>query len=373
MSKFTDRLWRELMREHRAELERIDRPAASRRRRALPRRLLAGTSIGLAGAGTAIALAIGAASTTPAFAVTKNPDGTVSVTINKLTGVAGANQRLAQMNVRAVAVPVVAGCEGAPPPAAMRALLYRVHAAAVQGGTVKIDPKQIPAGKSLVLAAGPGRVNIAQLRRGKSWTAPSCFRGVEGAVVCSAGGPPPGFQTNTTDTTGTDTAPAPPTNTSTTTTTTTTGTTTTTTSTGPALTARRFMGCSPPPCAAGFAGPAPRPPTATATTGTTTAPPTATATTGTTTAPPTNTGTTGTTGLGRIQVPAPPGARFLRCLAPPRCAVGAIAPAAARPASVGKLRAALANARAAFAKDQAALAKDHAALARRHATRSGKR
>jgi hypothetical protein len=361
MSKFTDRLWRELMREHRAELERIDRPAAARRRPALPRRLLAGTSVGLAGAGTAIALAIGAASSTPAFAVTKNPDGTVSVTINKLTGVAGANQRLAQMNVRAVAVPVVAGCEGAPPPAAMRALLYKVHAAAAAGGTVKIDPKQIPAGKSLVLAAGPGRVNIAQLYRGKARTAPSCFRGVEGAVVCSAGGPPPGFQTNTTDTTGTDTAPAPPTNANTTTNTTTTGTTT-----GPMPPPRGFIGCAPPPCAAGFAGPVPTPPTGTATSGTTTAPPTATATTGTTTTPPTNTGTTGTTGAGRIQVPAPPGARFLRCLALPRCAIGAVAPAAAKQVPLARLRAALANARA-------ALAKDHAALARRHATRSGKR
>jgi hypothetical protein len=367
MSKFTDRLWRELMREHRAELERIDRPPAPRRRRALPRRLLAGTSVGLAGAGTAIALAIGAANTTPAFAVTKNPDGTVSVTINKLAGVAGANQRLAQMNVRAVAVPVVAGCEGAPPPAAMRAILL-ARAAAVHGGTVRIDPRQIPAGKSLVLAAGSGRVNIAQLRPGKSWTAPSCFRGVVGPVVCSAGGPPPGFQTNTTDTTGTDTAPVPQTNANTTTnttTTTTTDTTTTTTgtTTGPVPIPRRFMGCAPPPCAAGVVGPAPSLPTSTATTGTTTAPPTATATTGTTT----NTGTTGTTGAGRIQVPAPPGARFLRCMAPPRCAVATIAPAprsapAPGSASVGKLRAALANARA-------ALARDHAALAKRHATR----
>jgi hypothetical protein len=344
MSKFTDRLWQELMREHGAKLGAINRPAAARRR-VLPR-LLAGTSVGLAGAGTAIALAIGAASSTPAFAVTKNPDGTVSVTINKLAGVAGANARLAQMNVRAVAVPVEAGCEGAPPPAMLHAIIS-ARAAAAKGGTVRIDPHQIPAGKSLVLAAGPGRVNIAQLHRGKSWTAPSCFRGIVGPVVCSAGGPPPGFESNTTDTSGTDTAPPPPTNATTTGTTTTGATTTGTTRSQVQAPSSRFAGC-PPPCA--LAPPAANTgPTDTTTTGTTTAPATG-ATTDTTT-----TDTTGTTGTSTSPI-GPASGRTLAC-APPPCAV-------AQGVVTGNDDAALAKARAALAKARSALAAD-----RRHAAK----
>ena len=55
MSKFKDRLWRELVREHGADLAQIRRPAAKHARRARPR-VLAGTTLGLAGAGTALAL-----------------------------------------------------------------------------------------------------------------------------------------------------------------------------------------------------------------------------------------------------------------------------------------------------------------------------
>jgi hypothetical protein len=345
MSKFTDRLWQELLRDHRTQLEQISRPAAAGRRLALPRRLIAGTSVGLAGAGTAIALAIGAANSTPAFAVTKHRDGTISVTINKLSGVAGANQRLQQLRVRAVAVPVVAGCEGAPPPMVHAIMLAR--AAAVNGGTVRIDPKQIPAGKSLVLAAGGGQVNVAQLHRGKAWTAPSCYRGVVGPVACSAG-PPPGFRTNTTDTTGTDTAPAPPTNTNTTT-----GTTTTGTTTGPVRPGRPWtVSCAaPPPCVV-------LPPAAgSGSTNTTT--------TGTATAPPPKTATTDTNTAGTSTAPGGPMTRRFFGCAPPPCAQAQVVPGGKAGAALRKqvianqlmLRRQLTAARAALAKARAAAAK----------------
>lgn len=344
MSKFTDRLWQELMREHRAQLEQIDRPAAERRRRAFPR-LVAGTSVGLAGAGTAIALAIGAASSTPAFAVTKHPDGTVSVTINRLTGVKGANQKLAQIGVRAVAVPVEAGCAGAPPPAAMKALLSRVHAAVNEGGTVRIDPREIPRGKRLVLAAGPGQVQIAQLHGARAGFAPACFRYIGGATTCGpvgAIGPTNTTGTNTTDTdtTGTDTtetATAPPE-----TTTATTGTATTGATATPLPPARGFV-CAPPPCPVAIAGPA----TNTTNTDTTTA--------------PTNTDTT-TAPANAATAPGPGGPHFFKCGQP----VCATAQVQAVPAGKG---------RAAFSRqlraNQAALRKQlvaaRAALARARA------
>ena len=90
MSKFKDRLWRELVRDHGKDLAQITRPEVKRSRRARPR-VLAGTSLGLAGVGAAVVLAVGAASTSPAFAVTPNHDGTVQVTIFRRAGIAGAN------------------------------------------------------------------------------------------------------------------------------------------------------------------------------------------------------------------------------------------------------------------------------------------
>src|SRR5579863_1942495 len=109
MSKFTDRLWRELVRDHSEELSALEREHASRARVRRPR-LLAGSTVGLAGIGTVIALVLSAAGSTPAFAVTQNHDGSVSVWIRTLSGIGGANQRLHTLGVRAVAVQVMAGC-----------------------------------------------------------------------------------------------------------------------------------------------------------------------------------------------------------------------------------------------------------------------
>ena len=43
----------------------------------------------------------GASTSPPAFAVTRNPDGTVTVNLMQLSGIAGANKKLAAMGVRA--------------------------------------------------------------------------------------------------------------------------------------------------------------------------------------------------------------------------------------------------------------------------------
>jgi hypothetical protein len=335
MSKFTDRLWQELMRQHRAELEKMPAPSAGHRRRVLPR-LVAGTTVGLAGAGTAIALAIGAASSSPAFAVTKNPDGSVSVRINKLTGVAGANEKLAQYGVRAVAVPVVAGCAiGPPPPAALRAALVHARAAAIAaaGGTARIFPDKIPAGKRLVLAAGPGNVSIVQIHRA-GMAPPTCFRQVFPPPWCRPAGGGTGTSTDTT-TTGTVTAPPPSTN-----------TTTTGTTTGPQTTTGPAHGwtCGPPPPICGPGQVMPPTSTSTSSTGTTTAPPTTTET---------NTTGTGTT-TGPQSGPGP--VRAFRCgmvTAAPACAPRAFG--AAIPFKPGAENAAIRRKLVALQKARAAL------------------
>ena len=56
--------------------------------------------LGLAGLGTALVLVLSAASTSPAFAVSRNHDGTVTISIKRSSGVAGANARLNQLGIR---------------------------------------------------------------------------------------------------------------------------------------------------------------------------------------------------------------------------------------------------------------------------------
>jgi hypothetical protein len=156
MSRFEERLWRELVREHGEELARIA-PRAKRGRIARPR-LLAGTTVGIAGVGTAIALVLGAASSTPAFAVTQNRDGTVSIVIKQFDAIHGVNIRLAALGYRARFVEVAAGC-AVPQPralAAARARVYRnVHPVTVKQWLLRarFDPRTIPAGRTLVLPA----------------------------------------------------------------------------------------------------------------------------------------------------------------------------------------------------------------------------
>ena len=66
----------------------------------LPRtRLLAGSTLGLAGAGTALVLVLGAASSPPAYAVTTEGDGSVLVTISQNSALPQANAKLVSMGI----------------------------------------------------------------------------------------------------------------------------------------------------------------------------------------------------------------------------------------------------------------------------------
>ncbi|HEY1713791.1 MAG TPA: hypothetical protein VGG07_12865 [Solirubrobacteraceae bacterium] len=99
MTKFTDHLWRDLVQEHGPTLAQADRPAAGRGRLRRPR-VLAGSTLGLAGVGAALVLALGGtAATTPAFAVTTSNDGSVLVNLNY-----HANQNLPQVNHKLIAM-----------------------------------------------------------------------------------------------------------------------------------------------------------------------------------------------------------------------------------------------------------------------------
>lgn len=152
----------ELERALRRELGLDGTPRRRRRLRAHPR-VLAGTSLGMASAGIAIALALTAASSPPAFAVTRNHDGTYSVTLKDLRAIPAANKQLARMSLHAQLVQVRAGCvatwsltQGARKdvlrgevPATLKAMRLAERDAA----TAKIDPRGIPRGRLIVIPA----------------------------------------------------------------------------------------------------------------------------------------------------------------------------------------------------------------------------
>ena len=166
MSNFEDQLWSQLVRERgeqmRAAPEAVaalassvtdTRPAARRSRSLRRPALLTGSALGIAGLATAGVFALTSAS--PAFAVTKNPDGTVAISLSDLSDLPALNQKLAQDRVPVTVVPLSASCsataainnvsgEGTPNISADHQKTTDV---------VTIDPSQIPSGDIGVLGA----------------------------------------------------------------------------------------------------------------------------------------------------------------------------------------------------------------------------
>jgi uncharacterized membrane protein YgcG len=178
MSKFEDRLWRDLVRRYGADLAEMTTPASRRARRARPR-LLAGTSVALAGIGTVAALLLSAASSPPAFAVSRNADGTYTVSLQKLAAIHGANAKLAALGIRARLVEVTQDCQlKALPPAAVHAmqLAQSMAGKAPQVAVARLDPRKIPPGKWQVIptyrVASAVHIDKAHLIQGQ---APVCI------------------------------------------------------------------------------------------------------------------------------------------------------------------------------------------------------
>lgn len=99
MTKFTENLWRDLEREHGPSLAHADRPEPGRAPLLRRPRVLAGSTLALAAAGTALALTLTATGSTPAFAVTKAGDGSVLVTLNQEQNLPQVNAKLTAMGI----------------------------------------------------------------------------------------------------------------------------------------------------------------------------------------------------------------------------------------------------------------------------------
>ena len=160
MTKFEDQLFDDLMREHGPTLAGT-RPHAAPKRHVATRRTLLAAGAGCAAAG-AIAGTFVASGGTPrtavgtpaAYAVTKNPDGTVTLAVYKTSGIAGANARLHQLGDQVVVVPVGPGCpslHSLPAPAVPAKGMVSVQSGRSKNGSITVNAQGIPAGDILVV------------------------------------------------------------------------------------------------------------------------------------------------------------------------------------------------------------------------------
>ena len=157
MTKFEDQLYQDLMTEHGHRLRAAARPAPARRRVRRPVWLVTGAA-GVAAAATAAVMALGSAPALAAYSVTQH-DGTITVAVNRLSGVAGANTTLHAMGARVVVVPVRPGCPPIvslprphPAPHPPVSVATGVNGHGHRSVTVKVGKVGIPAGDTMILA-----------------------------------------------------------------------------------------------------------------------------------------------------------------------------------------------------------------------------
>ncbi len=109
MTKFEDQLFGQLMAEHGHRLRAVPRPVPARRRVRRPVWLATGAAGAVAVVTTAVVMALGSAPALAAYSVTQH-NGTVTVSVDRASGVAGANAALHAMRARVRVVPVRPGC-----------------------------------------------------------------------------------------------------------------------------------------------------------------------------------------------------------------------------------------------------------------------
>src|SRR5215472_17218033 len=108
MTKFTENLWNDLAQEHGAALDQATRPGPGRARRP---GLIAGSTLALAAAGTALGLGLTSTSgstpaggikkaCTAAYTITEKSDGSVLVQVNQQKSILAADAKLSSMGIQ---------------------------------------------------------------------------------------------------------------------------------------------------------------------------------------------------------------------------------------------------------------------------------
>jgi hypothetical protein len=170
MTDFEDRLWTELANDHGTELATMRPRPRGGRRRSWTAPLAAGGAT-LTAAAVAGALTFTASTSPPAYAVVVNPNGSVTLTINELIGVSGANAELARLGVRARVARLERHCR-----ARNHFIRVRFHAHSGLAVTPEllhngrgpfgrlrmiIHPGSIPRGDTLLMSFRPMNVTIS--------------------------------------------------------------------------------------------------------------------------------------------------------------------------------------------------------------------
>jgi hypothetical protein len=126
----------------------------SRKRRPHARSLLALPPV--AAAATAAVLLVTSAGSLPtqAYALTRHADGSVTVTIRNLAhGVPQLNDRLAELGIRAKAIPVTANCRAASDGISLIDFGHPAVGQSARGNSVTIGNADVPAGSTSYVAA----------------------------------------------------------------------------------------------------------------------------------------------------------------------------------------------------------------------------
>jgi hypothetical protein len=170
MTKFEDQLFGQLMTEHGHRLPAEERPAPARRRVRRPVWLATGAVGAAAAVTTAAVMVLGSAPAYAAYSVTRYASGAVTVSVNRASGVAGANAALRATRARVAVVPVRSGCTpiaSLPHPRPAPHPHVTVTAMVTKSGhrsvTVTLGRGGIPAGDTLILAfsSRPGLTSLA--------------------------------------------------------------------------------------------------------------------------------------------------------------------------------------------------------------------
>lgn len=145
--KFEDKLFTDLVRDHAADEAML----ATGSRRRVGRPLAVGAAaVAIGGIATA-AVVVGGGQSSPAYAVTKHHDGTVTVSFQDIHAVDPANAQLKKLGLPVRAVPVRHGCTAHPqsPPTPPHSRVMPVVGGS--GASVRIDPRLIPPNITVVI------------------------------------------------------------------------------------------------------------------------------------------------------------------------------------------------------------------------------
>lgn len=161
MTKFSDQLFDDLMRDHGTALAHARPPAQSKRHITARQTLLAsgGTlAVGAAVAGVLVAQSgtpadVAGKATPAAYNVTKNSDGTITLAVYQKSGIAGANAKLRELGDKnVVVVPVEPGCpRPAAPAVSGKGHLIVTGISVSRDGSVTVKAQGIPAWDILVI------------------------------------------------------------------------------------------------------------------------------------------------------------------------------------------------------------------------------